>query len=67
MLAFCQSRSRRQHVIPEPQPSSCGSICQGRRCEGHRECVCQTYKLEQRYRKLARAVAIARMLREPDE
>jgi hypothetical protein len=22
MLAFCQSRSRRQHVIPEPQPSS---------------------------------------------
>ena len=25
----CQSRTRRQHVIPDPQPSSCGSICQG--------------------------------------
>jgi hypothetical protein len=24
-----QSRRRRQHVIPDPQPSSCGSICQG--------------------------------------
>jgi hypothetical protein len=22
--AFCQSRNRRQHVMPEPQPSSCG-------------------------------------------
>jgi hypothetical protein len=27
--ARCQSRSRRQHVIPLPQPISCGSICQG--------------------------------------
>ena len=27
--AACQSRSRRQHVIPEPQPISCGSISQG--------------------------------------
>ena len=25
----CQSRKRRQHVTPEPQPSSNGSICQG--------------------------------------
>ena len=25
----CQSRTRRQHVIPDPQPSSCGSIWQG--------------------------------------
>jgi hypothetical protein len=25
----CQSRRRRQHVIPDPHPSSCGSICQG--------------------------------------
>ena len=25
----CQSRKRRQQVIPEPQPSSCGSISQG--------------------------------------
>ena len=25
----CQSRSRRQHVIPEPQPISCGSISHG--------------------------------------
>ena len=24
----CQSRTRRQHVIPDPHPSSCGSICQ---------------------------------------
>jgi hypothetical protein len=27
--ASCQSRNRRQHVIPDPHPSSCGSICQG--------------------------------------
>lgn len=27
--AACQSRNRRQHVIPEPQPISCGSISQG--------------------------------------
>jgi hypothetical protein len=27
--ATCQSRSRLQHVIPLPHPSSCGSICQG--------------------------------------
>ncbi len=27
--ARCQSRSRRQHVIPDPHPSSCGSSCQG--------------------------------------
>ncbi len=27
--ARCQSRRRRQHVIPEPHSSSCGSICQG--------------------------------------
>jgi hypothetical protein len=27
--ANCQSRKRRQHVIPEPQPSSCGNICHG--------------------------------------
>jgi hypothetical protein len=27
--ASCQSRNRRQHVIPEPQPSSDGSISQG--------------------------------------
>lgn len=27
--AACQSRSRRQQVIPLPQPSSCGSISQG--------------------------------------
>src|SRR5215212_6532846 len=27
--ASCQSRSRRQHVTPEPQPSSGGSISQG--------------------------------------
>jgi hypothetical protein len=25
----CQSRRRRQHVIPDPHPSSGGSICQG--------------------------------------
>jgi hypothetical protein len=25
----CQSGRRRQHVIPDPHPSSCGSICQG--------------------------------------
>jgi SAM-dependent methyltransferase len=25
--ARCQSRRRRQHVIPDPHPSSCGSIC----------------------------------------
>jgi hypothetical protein len=29
MPACCQSRRRRQHVIPEPQPSSCGNICHG--------------------------------------
>jgi hypothetical protein len=28
-LRSCQSRSLLQHVIPEPQPSSCGSISQG--------------------------------------
>jgi hypothetical protein len=28
--AACQSRSRRQHVMPDPQPISCGSISQGR-------------------------------------
>ncbi len=27
--AACQSRRRRQQVIPDPQPSSCGSISQG--------------------------------------
>ena len=27
--ACCQSRSRRQQVIPQPQPISCGSISQG--------------------------------------
>jgi hypothetical protein len=27
--AACQSRSRRQHVMPDPQPLSCGSISQG--------------------------------------
>ena len=27
--AACQSRSRRQHVTPEPHPISCGSISQG--------------------------------------
>jgi hypothetical protein len=27
--ARCQSRKRRQHVIPDPHSSSCGSICQG--------------------------------------
>jgi hypothetical protein len=27
--AFCHARSRRQQVIPEPQPISCGSISQG--------------------------------------
>jgi len=27
--ANCQSRRRRQHVIPDPKPSSCGSICHG--------------------------------------
>ena len=27
--ACCQSRKRRQHVIPDPHASSCGSICQG--------------------------------------
>ena len=27
--ACCQSRTRRQHVIPDPHPSSCGSICHG--------------------------------------
>ncbi len=27
--ASCQSRNRRQQVMPEPQPSSCGSISQG--------------------------------------
>jgi len=25
----CQSRKRRQQVIPDPHPSSCGSICHG--------------------------------------
>lgn len=29
MSACCQSRRRRQHVIPLPQPSSWGSISQG--------------------------------------
>jgi hypothetical protein len=29
MPACCQSRSRRQQLIPEPQPISCGSISQG--------------------------------------
>jgi len=29
MPASCQSRSLRQHVMPEPQPSSCGSISHG--------------------------------------
>jgi hypothetical protein len=28
--AACQSRSRRQHVIPDPQPISCGSISHGK-------------------------------------
>jgi len=28
-LARCQSRRRLQHVIPDPHPSSWGSICQG--------------------------------------
>ena len=27
--AFCQARSRRQQVMPEPHPISCGSISQG--------------------------------------
>ena len=27
--ACCQSRTRRQHVIPDPHASSCGSICHG--------------------------------------
>ena len=27
--AFCQARIRRQHVMPEPHPISCGSISQG--------------------------------------
>lgn len=30
MPAACQACSRRQHVIPEPQPISCGSISQGK-------------------------------------
>ncbi len=29
MPASCQSRNRRQQVMPEPHPSSCGSISQG--------------------------------------
>ena len=29
MPSSCQSRKRRQHVMPDPQPSSRGSICQG--------------------------------------
>ena len=29
MPASCQSRNRRQQVIPEPQPNSCGSISHG--------------------------------------
>src|SRR4051812_49882905 len=29
MPASCQSLSRRQQVMPEPQPISCGSISQG--------------------------------------
>ncbi len=29
MPASCQSRKRRQQVMPEPQPSSCGSISHG--------------------------------------
>ena len=32
--ASCQSRSRREHVIPDPHPSSCESICQGMRLRG---------------------------------
>jgi hypothetical protein len=27
--AFCQARTLRQHVMPEPHPISCGSISQG--------------------------------------
>jgi len=34
----CQSRSRRQHVIPLPKPSSCGNSSQGMS-------VCRTYKM----------------------
>jgi hypothetical protein len=29
--APCQSRNRRQHVMPDPQPGSCGNICHGSR------------------------------------
>jgi hypothetical protein len=29
MPSCCQSRRRRQQVMPDPQPSSCGSICHG--------------------------------------
>jgi hypothetical protein len=29
LAACCQSRRRRQHVIPDPHPNCCGSICQG--------------------------------------
>jgi hypothetical protein len=29
MPASCQSRNRRQQVMPEPQPSSCGNISHG--------------------------------------
>jgi hypothetical protein len=28
-ICLCQSRKRRQHVMPDPQPSSCGSSPQG--------------------------------------
>jgi hypothetical protein len=36
--ARCQSRKRRQHVIPDPHPSSCGSICQGIPLRRRRQC-----------------------------
>jgi hypothetical protein len=36
--AACRSRSRRQHVIPLPKPSSCGNSSQGMP-------VCRTYKM----------------------
>ena len=29
MPSACQSRRRRQQVMPDPQPSSCGNICHG--------------------------------------
>ena len=40
--ASCQLCRRRQHVIPDPHPSSAGSICQGMRCEGRRQCRSDT-------------------------